>query len=80
MAPMQWEYGVITFDRHGIATGIPDAAGAEPPGAYDHARKIEKHLTEMADNGWELVTFIPAPQNQEGRWLYHGIFKREKAG
>jgi hypothetical protein len=76
---MQWEYGVLTFDRHGLATGVHDAVGKEAPTPYDHGQEIARHLKGMAEDGWELVAFVPAPQNQDGRWTYHGVFKRIQA-
>lgn len=44
---------------------------------------IQSHLNEMGEDGWELVSFLPAlPMDQNWKgvhanpWMYHAVFKR----
>jgi hypothetical protein len=74
----QWEYRVITINTEyeipfeGDLTDSPESREI-----------IETHLDELGRDGWELVSFLPAPATHvadsnrfTNRWIYHAIFKR----
>ena len=74
----RWEYRVITMNTE---YEVPFEGHLKD--SPESCEIIESHLREMGEDGWELVTFLPAlpmAQNWKGTmanpWMYHAIFKR----
>ena len=78
----RWEYHVITINTE---YEVPyDGDLKESPYSKNI---IQSHLNEMGKDGWELVSFLPAPATHAAAevrfnnpWMYHAIFKRHKEG
>jgi hypothetical protein len=74
-----WEYRVETITTTYRNDDDGDAM-------ISNAGAIEKVLTDLGDEGWELVAFLPPPPNEycgnysRGNFeipsIYHAIFKR----
>lgn len=78
-AMTRWEYRVVTINTE---YEVPsDGKITDSPESRDI---IEGHLSGMGQNGWELISFLPAmplPRKWKGDdyanpWMYHAIFKR----
>jgi hypothetical protein len=74
----RWEYRVIT-----INTEYEVPCEGELKDSPPSKQIIESHLNEIGEDGWELVSFLPAPATHIGDeirftnpWMYHAIFKR----
>ena len=78
----KWEYSVITMNTEYEVPFEGDLKDSPESSAI-----IQSHLDEMGEQGWELVSFLPAlptAQNWKGTvanpWMYHAIFKRSVVG
>lgn len=74
----KWEYRVITMNTEYEVPFEGDLK--DSPSSREI---IESHLDEVGQDGWELVSFLPAPATHvadEHRftnpWMYHAVFKR----
>ena len=74
-----WEYRVITMNTE-YEVPWPQGKIEDSP---DSDQIIQAHLNELGEDGWELVSFLPAqPAAQNWRdapanpWMYHAVFKR----
>jgi hypothetical protein len=73
-----WEYRVITVNTEYDVPFDGDLKDSPPSNEI-----IQSHLNEMGEEGWELVSFLPAPATHAGdevrfenKWMYHAVFKR----
>lgn len=66
---MTWEYRVIT-----VRTLEDDDHFA----LHKRNARIEKLLSEMGEQGWELVSFLPAYTPTRRTETHHAIFKRAR--
>jgi hypothetical protein len=66
-----WEYEIRTIN--------PTWTSENPGGVPNGVEIIEGYLNGMGDVGWELVGFIPIPQNSPlDPDTFHAVFKRPK--
>ncbi len=76
----KWEYHVITINTEYEIPWKGEIEDSPPSNEV-----IQAHLNELGEDGWELVSFLPAlPTAQSWKktianpWMYHAIFKRRE--
>jgi hypothetical protein len=77
-----WEYRVIT-----INTEYEVPLEGHLKDSPESNVIIQSHLNELGEDGWELISFLPAlPMAQKWKgvdspnpWMYHAVFKRPAA-